>query len=161
MMGVLVRRTVEQSGKARFLVVDHGCQFRTRFRTYVENTLGITPVSGKVRTYTFNGKAERFFRTFKGWTRLVLFALLGNKKAMTGSIQKHLERYRSWFNCIRVHQGIGGQTPEQAWSRAGLPAAKIVRSRYPQPGFLVSRRTFEDDPHLPVVNIEVEWAEAA
>ena len=75
----------------------------------------------------------------------------------------------------RVHQGIGGQTPEQAWSGSGLPAVKIVRARDPQPGILVSRRTFEDDSHLPVIDrvasgsfnkatrpgIEVEWAEAA
>ena len=74
MMGALVRRTVGQSGKPRFLIVDHGCQFRTRFRTYVENTLGITPVSGKVRTYTFNGKAERFFRK-RLWGHLAGIAL--------------------------------------------------------------------------------------
>ena len=80
---------------------------------------------------------------------------------MARSIQKHLERYRSCYNCVRVHQGVGGQTPERAWSGAGLPAAKIVRSRDPQPGILVSRRTFEDDPYLPVIDIEVEWAEAA
>ena len=161
MMGALVRRTIKRFGKARFLVIDHGCQFRARFRTHVENTLGITPVSGKVRTYTFNGKAERFFRTFKEWARLVLFALLGDKKAMARSIQKHLERYRSWFNCSRVHQGIGGQTPEQAWSGSGLPVARVIRARDPQPHIRVSRRTFEDDPHLPVIDIEADWAEAA
>ena len=147
--------------KARFLVVDHGCQFRTRFRTYVEKTLGITPVSGKVRTYTFNGKAERFFRTFKERTKLMPFALLSDRKAMARLIQKHLDRYRSWYNDVRVHQGVSGQTPEQAWLGSGLPAAKTVRARDPQPGILVSRRAFENDPHLPVVSIEVEWAEAA
>ena len=119
------------------------------------------PASGEVGSATFNGKAERFFRTFKEWARLVLFVLLGDRKAMARSIQKHLERYRSWFNCIRVHQGIGGRTPEQAWSWSGFPVARVIHARDPQPGILVSRRAFEDDPHLPVIDIEVEWAEAA
>ena len=66
-----------------------------------------------------------------------------------------------WINCIRVHQGIGEQTPEQAWSGTGLPAVKNVRARDLQPGILVGRRAFEGDPHLSAVTIEVEWAEAA
>jgi hypothetical protein len=47
-IGALVCGTVKRFGKARFLVVDHGCQLRTRFRTHVENTLGITPVKGRL-----------------------------------------------------------------------------------------------------------------
>jgi transposase InsO family protein len=60
MMLALVRRAIETCGRPRFLVCDHGCQFRTWFRERLERTLGVTPVSGKVRSPTFNGKAERF-----------------------------------------------------------------------------------------------------
>ena len=68
MMLALVRRAIEGFGRPRFLVCDHGCQFRKWFRERLELRSGVTPVSGKVRCPTSNGEVERLFRTFRGWS---------------------------------------------------------------------------------------------
>jgi transposase InsO family protein len=64
MMRALVGKAVRSYGAPRFLVTDHGCQFRYRFRQSIMK-LGTALVKGPVRSFRFNGKAERFFRTFK------------------------------------------------------------------------------------------------
>ena len=79
MVLALVRRAIGEFGRPRFLVCDHGCQFRTWFRERLETKLGVTPVSGKVRSPTFNGKAERFFRTFRDWSSGLLLAFFADK----------------------------------------------------------------------------------
>ncbi|MCK6474945.1 MAG: integrase core domain-containing protein, partial [Planctomycetes bacterium] len=113
----LVRRAYKDHGQARFIVTDHGGQFRTAFKKRVE-IRGTEVVKGKVRSCTFNGKAERFFKTMKLWQRVTLiFASLVD-------VQKKLDIYRTWFNEERIHQGIGGLTPEEAWSGTKRPAPK-------------------------------------
>jgi hypothetical protein len=72
----LVTACVRSFGKPRFLVTDHGCQFRGKFkRALKKKPLGIEVAKGtKDRSKQFNGKVERFFKTFKLWQRLTLFA---------------------------------------------------------------------------------------
>jgi len=79
MMLALVRRAIGKLGRPRFLVCDHGCQFRKWFRGRLVGKFGIAPVSGKVRCPTFNGKVERFFRTFRGWSSKLLIAFFKDK----------------------------------------------------------------------------------
>jgi transposase InsO family protein len=69
----LVKGCLAEFGAPRFLVTDHGCQFRARFRRLVEKR-GIALVKGGKRSCQFNGKAERLIKTFKLWQRLTLFA---------------------------------------------------------------------------------------
>ena len=58
----LVCRSVKQLGKPRFLITDHGTQFRKRFGRAIK-VMGITAVKGRVRWPMFNGKVERLFKT--------------------------------------------------------------------------------------------------
>jgi len=68
-------------------------------------------VSGKVRCPSFNGKVERFFRTFRGWSRGLLVAFLADKVRTSRWLQRRLNIFREWYNEIRPHQAIGGRTP--------------------------------------------------
>ncbi len=61
-MTKLVRRAAITHGLPRFIITDHGCQFRAQFRKAMK-TLGVIPVRGRVRSLLFNGKVGRFFRT--------------------------------------------------------------------------------------------------
>jgi transposase InsO family protein len=67
----LVRAMVGETGKFRFIVTDHGCQFGEAFKDAVK-ALGGTVVKGRVGNPRFNGKAEAFFKILKGWRRLRL-----------------------------------------------------------------------------------------
>ena len=161
MMAALVRQTVETHGKPRFLVTDRGCQFRGRFHGYVETILGISHVRGKVRSWTFNGKVERFFRTLKLWWRLSLFGWALNKAGIAVRMQARLDGFQDWYNTRRVHQALGGSTPEQAWTESGPPVAVTLRARDPQPEIRILRHRYRGDPHLPDLEIEIDWSNVA
>ena len=70
-------------------VTDHGSVFRERFKAAVE-AQGTALVKGKLYSCQFNGKVERFFRSFKLWQRLALVVWSQHK------IQEHLDTYRGW-----------------------------------------------------------------
>ena len=59
----LVRDAVDTFGAPRFLITDHGCQFRRRFKRCIES-IGITHVRGRVRCPTFKGKVMRLFEPY-------------------------------------------------------------------------------------------------
>jgi transposase InsO family protein len=69
----LVKACIAEFGAPRFLVTDHGCQFRAWFRRLAEKR-GVALVKGRKRSCQFNGKDERFFKTLRVWQRLTLFA---------------------------------------------------------------------------------------
>jgi len=159
MMRSLVGRAARIHGGPRFLVTDHGCQFRYRFRQSVKR-LGIALVKGPVRSFRFNGKAERFFRMFKWWARPTLFAWSADRARVAAWMQRKLDVYRGWYNERRPHQALGGRTPDQEWTGDGLPTAIAIRAREPQPVISVGRRP-GSDPRLPDLDINVGWSEAA
>lgn len=90
-------------------------------------------VGGRVRSCTFNGKAERFFRSLRLWSRTVLWALLGNRRATARSVQKRLDRFAEWYNNVRPHQGIDGHTPNEIWAGTDPPELMPVRWHDAQP----------------------------
>jgi hypothetical protein len=111
---------------------------------------GIEVVKGaKDRSKQFNGKVERFFRTFKLWQRLTLFA---RKKDW---IQRKLDIFRVWYNTQRPMWLHGGRTPEEVWSGISLPESKPMRQRDPDPAINVYRVHFNGDFHLPVRSIQI------
>jgi len=65
----LVESSIESSGASpRFLVTDHGSQFRAAFHQHIKS-LGITHVRCQVRTWQLNAKVERVFKDVKSWVR--------------------------------------------------------------------------------------------
>ena len=155
MMLALVRRAITEFGKPRFLVCDHGCQFRKLFRERLESKLGVTPVSGKVRCPTFNGKCERFFRTFRFWSRGLLFAWFGQKVSTCRWLQRRLDTYRDWFNEVRTHQALNGRTPNEVWDGVVRDEPRTFTARETPPTIDVTVRHFRGDHHLPVFDIKV------
>jgi transposase InsO family protein len=87
----LLQIATKYSGAPRFLITDHGTQFRGHFHTAMER-MKIRHVKGRVRAPNLNGKVERAFRTFRIWWRLVLCGL------MRSGIQRRLDNYQHWYN---------------------------------------------------------------
>ena len=160
MLGMF-RDAIAAHGRPRFLVTDHGCQFRERFTSAVENGTDIRHVKAKVRSWALNGKVERLFRTFKLWSRCVLWAWAPRRSTMAGKIQLRLDVFREWYNVHRPSQALGGRTPDQAWRGEDPPPARVVRARDAQPGIRIVRHRYGDDPRLPMLEIEIDWPEAA
>jgi putative transposase len=143
----LVRHTAKQHGTPRFLITDHGGQFRKRFGAHLAD-MGITLIHGPVRAPFFNGKVERAFRTFRLWWRLVLIGLTPR------GIQRRLEAYRHWYNACRPHSALGGRTPEAAWRGWRWPPPVALRANDPRKFTLEVGRTYcRGDPRLPILHI--------
>ncbi|MGD0089677.1 MAG: DDE-type integrase/transposase/recombinase [Planctomycetota bacterium] len=153
-MLALAKTAVTSYGLPRFIVTDHGCQFHKRFTTAIK-ALGSAHVRGKVRSYRFNGKAERLFRTLKLWQRVAMFFLSAS------AIQQRLDSFRGWYNAARCHQALKSHTPDEAWSSAARaePARFHARDRV-QPAFRLRRLSHNGDPHLPIIVIQIVRAAA-
>lgn len=103
----LLSRTVAKFGAPRFLVTDHGLQFKKRFKVICKR-ISISHIQGRPYDPKFNGKIERLFRTLKLWQRVAML-FLG-----VAHIQVALNRFAGWYNTQRTHQSLGGLTPEEA-----------------------------------------------
>jgi hypothetical protein len=98
---------------------------------------------------------ERFFRTFRGWSSKLLIAFFADKVRTCRWLQRRLDVFRDWYNGFRLHQALGGRTPEEVWTGAGCPEPAVVTAREPQPEITVKRRRFRGDHRLPVFDIRV------
>jgi transposase InsO family protein len=148
----LLRGAVRRFGQPRFLITDHGCQFRTQFKRSIEAD-GITHVKGPVRCPTFNGKIERLFRTARQWLRFTLLPV-GPRP-----LKRRLNIFRDWYNTIRPHSALGQLTPEEAWQGNEPPAPIPIRARENGLSILsVKRSAFRGDPRLPELRIDVAFA---
>ena len=151
-MVALVRRVCKEFGKPRFIITDHGSQFRRQFRSGMKKT-GITPVQARVRAPYLNGKLERAFRTFRTWWRLVLTGLTQR------GIQRRLDVLGNWFNERRPHSALHGLTPRESWEGHRLPAPVPIRARDQlHPQIEIRRRYYCGDPRLPIIDISVRLA---
>ena len=151
-MAALVRRASKKFGKPRFVITDHGTQFRRQFRSPMKKT-GIIPVQVRVRALYLSGRLERAFRTFRAWWRLVLTGLSHR------GIQHRLDQFRTWFNEHRPHSALYGRTPLEVWEGRVLPESVPIRARDQlQPQIEICRRHCHGDPRLPVIDISVRLA---
>jgi len=142
-MLALVRAAIREFGAPRFLVTDHGTQFRSRFRQAVKRK-GVAHVQGRVRSCQFNGKLERWVRTFRIWQRVTLFAW------RLPSIQRKLDIHREWYNHERPIFGLGCRTPNEIWAVAdSLPGEAIAKSGPAQAAVPLR----ETDPLKPALDI--------
>ena len=145
----LLQDATERYGTPRFLITDHGSQFRKVFQQAVE-AAGTKLVKGRVRQPSFNGKVERLFKTLRIWLRLALLP------TTTAGIQGHLDAFRGWYNQHRPHSVHGCLTPDEAWRGETLPEPMPIRSRDSHGvSIQVQRRSCRGDPGLPVVELRV------
>ena len=151
-MAALVRRMVKEFGQPRFVITDHGPQFRRKFRSGMRKA-GIIAVQARVRAPYLNGKLERAFRTFRVWWRLVLTGLRQR------GIQRRLDAFEDWFNKHRPHSALHGLTPREAREGRCLPKPVAIRARDQlQPQIEIRRTHYRGDPRLPVVDLSVRLA---
>lgn len=143
----LIRKGIAANGRPRFIVTDHGSIFRSKFKKGLGKRICL--VKGKVRSCKFNGKVERFFRTFKLWSRAA--GMLWHPLR----IQSHLERFQRYYNLHRTHQALHGRTPESVWAdQPGLRTEAFLARDSKQPVFRAQRLAFESDHHLPILRID-------
>ncbi|MEM1186178.1 MAG: DDE-type integrase/transposase/recombinase [Planctomycetota bacterium] len=147
----------EAAARPRFLVTDHGSQFRRRFRATVEK-LRITHVRCQVRTWHLNAKVERVFRNIKAWARRTPLLPL------THAVQARLDGFRDWHNGFKRHAAHDIQTPNE--EEEGLPRSKTTRyfqRGIVEPTLRLERRCVRRDPRLcfPVINLAVRPRNAA
>jgi len=148
----LVRNTIRESGKPRFLITDHGTQFRRGFQSAM-GKLDIGHVKGRVRAPYLNGKMERAFRTFRLWWSVILCG------ATRRRLQRRLDNYRHWYNHHRPHSALHGITPDEAWHGTGLSEPFSFRRRdHVKPRIGIRRLKCRGDPRLPVIQITVQRA---
>jgi hypothetical protein len=146
----MLRNTFGEYGSCRFLVTDHGCQFRRRFKDAIKNAFGVALVKGRVRACAMNGKVERFFRTLRWWENIKL--MFDSRR----SIQKKLDVFRRWYNAVRPMWVLGMKTPEEAWAGLDLERPTLIaEADSVKPAVSVERGRFEGDPLLPVIRIEL------
>jgi transposase len=106
MMSALLKRTARAVGQMpRFIVTDHGPQFRNSFEKWVSGPKTNT-VRCRVHCFKLNGKVERLFRTFKAWARMKLIFYTAK------SYPRPPQKVMSW------HGGLG-TTPR-------LPAGRVA-----------------------------------
>jgi len=148
---------VAQFGSPRFAITDRGSQFRETFADLLR-PFGISVIHGPVKRPQFNGKCERFFRTFKLWQHVAC----GQWPLNLALIQRRLDDFRDWYNSKRVHQGIRGLTPDEAWSgtQRAEPVRYFARDKL-APVFTVHRHSHNGDPHLPIFDIRVKPKKSA
>ncbi|HYG77644.1 MAG TPA: integrase core domain-containing protein [Planctomycetota bacterium] len=120
-------------------------------RRIVESSrLALATTAAASGTRQFNGKAERFFKTFRLWQRLTLFA------RREDWIQRRLDVYRDWYNIQRPMWLHGGRTPQEVWSGITLPQTTKMLERDPiKPAVDVARVNFRGDFHLPTLSIQI------
>ncbi|MEL6797940.1 MAG: DDE-type integrase/transposase/recombinase [Planctomycetota bacterium] len=154
----LVEQAADKSEVSpRFLVTDHGSQFRGRFRSRVQG-LGLTHVRCQVRTWHLNAKVERVFRDVKQWARRALLPLT------TAAIQRRLNGYRDWHNRFRPHTAHGILTPIEVEAAQPLPEPRLVLQRGGEaPRILLNRRHIRGDRRLayPIIRVSECCPDAA
>ncbi|MGC8541311.1 MAG: transposase [Phycisphaerae bacterium] len=164
-MAALVRGTAGRHGRPQFIITDNGGQFRKQFGKAMHRQ-HIRHVHTRVRAPFLNGKIERFFRTFKLWQRLTLFGLAA------WSIQCRLDNFADWYNAKRPHSALGHLTPAEAWASSALPTqnprlpsglqlpqpAPIRARDGPNIQIQIARRNYLNDPHLPIIEINLRKA---
>ncbi|MEO0629903.1 MAG: DDE-type integrase/transposase/recombinase, partial [Planctomycetota bacterium] len=154
----LVEQAADKSEVSpRFLVTDHGSQFRARFHSRVQG-LGLTHVRCQIRTWHLNAKVERVFRDVKQWARRSWLPLT------TAAIQRRIDGYRDWHNRYRPHTAHGTLTPVEVEGECRLPEPRLVLQRGGEaPRIRLHRRHVRGDRWLayPVIRVSECCPEAA
>ena len=99
---------IERYGKPATIRTDNESVFTSLlFRIYLA-CLGTQQQTTQVASPWQNGRIERFFGTLKRYTQQII---IPNDQA-----QLALDQFRVWYNHIRPHQNLAGQTPAEVWN---------------------------------------------
>jgi putative transposase len=102
---------IEHLGRPRVLRTDNEALFTSRLFRFCLAILGIRHQRSAPFAPWQNGRIERFFGTFKRCLRE--FYQLQPDTTLSDS---QLDTFRGWYNHIRPHQNLAGQTPAEAWT---------------------------------------------
>ena len=154
----LVECSIESGGASpRFLVTDHGSQFRSEFRSSIES-FDVMHIRCQVQTWQLNAKVERVFKDVKAWVRRSALPM------SLKSIQRRIDAYAKWHNRYRPHSAHGTLTPVEAGH--GISATETVTYRQKggvEPRIKMHRRCVRGDPRLayPVIRVSERRLDAA
>lgn len=114
-------RVVKRHGTPKYLISDKGRQFDcTEYKAWCRRK-GIDPRYASTGSLRATAVIERLFLSLKTeWLRLVSVPV--DRDAM----RRHLSCYFEWYARHRPHQGLDGQTPQEAYE--GRPVVKRARS---------------------------------
>jgi putative transposase len=120
----LLREAIRRYGPPTWVVTDHGKQFTAAAFIRALRLHGIRRRYGAVGRKGSISIIERFWRSLKSEHAhgLILFRPLA-------AIRARLRAYVAWFNAHRPHQGLGGRTPDEAFTgRARTPKSVPLRA---------------------------------
>jgi transposase InsO family protein len=141
----LLRAAVRRAGRApKWVVTDHGSQFRAGEFRRAALSLGIRHRHGAVHRHGSVAVIERFWKSMKAeyaWSLCVWLPLV--------ALERSLANYARWFNGWRPHQGLGQRTPAEVHAgRSTAPRSVPLRA------VLVARRV-AGDRLLPVLSLRL------
>lgn len=110
-------------GKPRSIKSDNESVFKSRLFRMVLRLCGIRQRFSAVGCPWVNGKIERFFGTLK---QSLDFWQVDN----ASMLQRSLDQFLFFYNHVRPHENLDGQTPVEAWDDINPYSAKPKRIDY-------------------------------
>ena len=108
---------IELYGKPRIIRTDNEAVFTSRTFRWDLTLLGIQHQCTDLGCPWQNGRIERLFGTLKKHIRQILLA-------HGDEITQRLAEFQFWYNAIRPHQSLKGQTPDEIWHGSAIPQTK-------------------------------------
>ena len=99
---------IERFGRPRFVRTDNEAVFTSRLFAFGLKFLGIGHQRSDPGCPWMNGRIERLFGTLKGKMDQWVVANMNELNVALGE-------FSVWYNHVRPHQHLGGQTPVEAW----------------------------------------------
>lgn len=99
---------IERFGMPRFVRTDNEAVFTSRLFAFGLRCLGIGHQRTDPGCPWMNGRIERLFGTLKGKLDQWMVANICELNVALGE-------FNAWYNHVRPHQHLGGQTPVEAW----------------------------------------------
>ena len=99
---------VEKYGKPKAIKTDNEAVFTSTLFRFGLWCLGIKHQRTQLCSPWQNGRIERLFGTFNRYANQIIIPEQHSQLA--------LNQFRCWYNHVRPHQPLGGQTPAEVWS---------------------------------------------
>ena len=97
--------TIERYGKPKSIRTDNEVVFTSLLFRVCLSFLSIQRQTTQIASPWQNGRVERFFGTLKRYTQQIIIP--------ENHAQVALDQFRIWYNHVRPHQNLNGQTPAE------------------------------------------------